>query len=206
MRLLFLSLFSLCVLAACGGDSSGGGGEGGLWPAGWPDAEARTLDPKFAPAPFSIEQLRTGCPSGARFYYRYEEAPSPPGHVLFAFDRCDEEGLDLVITDTTPEGKIQGVPESRRMSWKEFQGHNATPVEDTKMHRETIEVPAGRFDCVVYTVTSEGPDGPVTDQTWFAIDQPGPFVQRVTTLKPEQLKILKLERRELAEAESALPR
>lgn len=204
MRLFLVMSFSLVLLTACGGESQQGGDA--LWPAGWPDAAARTLDEKFAPAPYTAEQLREACPSGLRLYYEVEEQPKPPNFVLFAFDRCNEDGLDLVVSDVSPEGKILGVPESRRMSWKEFQGENATPVEYTKMHRETVEVPAGTFDCIVYTVTSEGPDGTVTDQTWFPFEQPGPFVKRVTTFSPEQKRVLRLERREVVADGNAQPR
>ena len=78
----------------------------------------------------------------------------------------------------TPDGTRLTDPETGHSTWREFQGHASMPAGRTEVAEETIDIPAGRFDCLRYTRTED--DG--VSVFWFAKAAPGmplQFEQRV---------------------------
>jgi hypothetical protein len=167
--------------------------------ADWPSAEERTLEEGFAPTPFTAAQIREGCPSGTRVLYHVEHPVKPPQRVLFSFDKADDKEVDLVITDLDLKNKVTSVPNSMRTTWEEIQARSSTPIENTVITQEQVTVPAGTFDCMLYTVTKPSEKGNVIDKFWFAYKLPGPFVKRSTQLVDEGTITLSLVSHEVVE-------
>ena len=189
---LALALASALTLGACGAEQAAAP-EGMQWPAGWPNDEARVLEKGFAPTPYSLGQLRDGCPSGLRATYRVEEPLRDAHLLLLAFDACNDIGLEFSSADLSLEGEVTGVPHASRMTWADLQAHHSTPAADTVITRATVTVPAGIFDCALYTVTRELEDGGEgQEKLWFAFDVPGLFVRRLSRVDGELVREITL--------------
>ncbi len=90
----------------------------------------------------------------------------------------DEDGGDQESWTETPDGTRLTEPATGHSTWRELQGHASMPADRTEVVDETIDLPAGRFECLRYTRTDE--DG--VSVFWFAKTAPGMplmFEQRV---------------------------
>jgi hypothetical protein len=191
MRFFAVALACLCFLAHPGcGDTPVP--EASLWPAGWPSEAERTLREGHAPTPYSSAQMKASYVSGLRATYRLEQPMGPPQEVLFSFERADDRGLDMVITEFSPEGKVASEPRSLRLAWEELRNLFSVPADSCVFRRERVTVPAGTFDCIVYTTTTKEGEQEIVDTLWFPLEKPGPFVKRVTNLGPQDQKELTL--------------
>jgi hypothetical protein len=130
--------------------------------------------PTHAPTPVSMEEIRKACPAGRTDTFRVERG----GKVILAttrFVKCDEKTAELESVTADENGKEL----HRRTSsstWAEIQAHAHFPAEATEITAETIEVPAGKFECALYVVTE--PRG--VRRLWFAKKLPGPPVKFVS--------------------------
>ena len=90
----------------------------------------------------------------------------------------DADGGEREFWTETPDGRPLTEPEREHSTWPELQGHASMRANSTRIDEETIEIPAGRFDCLRYTRV----DGDTIDTFWFATSAPGAplrFEQRV---------------------------
>ena len=90
----------------------------------------------------------------------------------------DADGGERDFWTETPEGQRLTDPEREYSTFLELQGHASMPTATTRIDEETIDIPAGHFDCLRYTRV----DGDTVDTFWFAISAPGApmrFEQRV---------------------------
>ncbi len=81
----------------------------------------------------------------------------------------DAESAEQEWWTETPAGERLTEPERARTAWLEFQGHASMPAATTDIAEESIDIPAGRYDCLRYTRT----DGDEVDTFWFAKSAPG---------------------------------
>lgn len=132
-------------------------------------SDPHVLDPDHHPTPFSAEEIRLGCPAGRTVRMRVEQVGLPPVIRTTTFVAVDAEGADQEVREQTLGGEPVGEVVRRRSTWLAFQGHASMPKAETTIHDETIEIPAGRFDCLVYTRT----DGAEVSTFWFARSAPG---------------------------------
>jgi len=56
-----------------------------------------------------------------------------------------------------------------RLTWLDLQGHASMPAATTQIVEEEIEIPAGRYACLRYTLR----DGDAISTFWFAKTAPG---------------------------------
>jgi hypothetical protein len=131
--------------------------------------DAHRLRPDHHPTPFSADEIRRGCPPGRTVRALVVEAGSEPYIAITRFVSADDEGADLEYWRETPDGAPLTDPRKHRSTWLEFQGHASMPTATTEITEETIEIPAGRFDCLRYTRT----DGDAVSTFWFAKSAPG---------------------------------
>lgn len=131
--------------------------------------DPHVLDPEHHPTPFSADEIRNGCPAGRTIRMRIERAGAEPVVRVTRFTTTDAEGADQEAWMETPEGERVGDVERRRSTWLDFQGHASMPIAETIIGEETIEIPAGVFDCLVYTRT----EGDEISTFWFAKSAPG---------------------------------
>jgi hypothetical protein len=127
------------------------------------------LRPDHRPTPFSADEIRLGCPPGRTVRSLVVQAGSEPYIGITRFVSGDAEGADQESWRETPDGVRLTEPQLSRSTWLEFQGHASMPAATTEIAEETIEIPAGRFDCLRYTRT----DGGDISTFWFARSAPG---------------------------------
>jgi hypothetical protein len=132
-------------------------------------ADDHTLRPDHHPTPFSAEEIRIGCPPGRTVRMRVVEAGEPPYVAVTRFVDGDAEGASQEFWRESLDGVRLTEPRRRRSTWLDFQGHASMPLAETTVHEETIDIPAGRYDCLVYTRT----EGDEETTFWFARSAPG---------------------------------
>jgi len=138
--------------------------------AGPENEEARRLRPDHAPAPFTAEEIRLACAEGRTDTYRVELRSEKPAKHTLKFLKCDREGAEVESTNTLEDGTVKTTKE--RQAWVDFQTQASFPEIDTKITEETIEVPAGKFECWLYTVQKKEGD-PAVVRLYFAKKLPG---------------------------------
>jgi hypothetical protein len=132
-------------------------------------ADPHVLDPEHLPTPFTAEEIRIGCPPGRTIRMRVFEAGQPPYVGVTKFVTGDADGADQESWRETPDGARLTEPRRRRSTWLEFQAHASMPRATTVIEPETVDLPAGRYDCLRYT-RREGDEETVF---WFARSAPG---------------------------------
>jgi hypothetical protein len=127
--------------------------------------------------PFSAERIREATPKGRKYRFKVTPTGQPaaiqeieftdvnPTHATMrqrAFDTAGTPTRDEVIT---------------LIGWDELESHGRFPAAQTRIEAQSLTVPAGRFDCWVYTVQRDDE----TVRSWFAHDLPGaPIAQEVS--------------------------
>jgi len=132
--------------------------------------EARRLRPDHAPTPFTADEIREACPEGRTDTYRIELRSEKPAKYTLKFLKCDREGAEVESTNIPEDGKPKTTKD--RQAWVDFQTQASFLEIDTKITDETIETPAGKFECRVYTVQKREGD-PAVVRMYFAKKLPG---------------------------------
>lgn len=131
--------------------------------------DAHRLRPDHAPTPFSAAEIRAGCQPPRAITLRIEPAGAEPFIRVNRFLEADDDGAlqeaQRLALDGTPLDEV----DVRRVTWLGFQSHASFPLAATTISEETIELPAGTFDCWCYLVR----DGASEQRFWFARELPG---------------------------------
>ena len=132
-------------------------------------SDPHQLRPDHLPTPFSAAEIRVGCPPGRTVRSLVTEGDAAPFVHVVRFVAVDDDGAEQESWTETVDGVPTTEPKRRRSTWLEFQGHASMPAATTEIAEETIEIPAGRFDCLRYTRR----DGTSVSTFWFARSAPG---------------------------------
>jgi hypothetical protein len=132
-------------------------------------ADPHQLRPDHLPTPFSAAEIRIGCPAGRTVRSLVSENGAEPFVHVVRFVTVDEDGADQESWRESVDGAPTTEVKQRRSTWLEFQGHASMPAATTEIAEETIEIPAGRFDCMRYTRR----DVDTVSTFWFARSAPG---------------------------------
>jgi hypothetical protein len=127
------------------------------------------------PAPFTWEEIRAATKSGRTYRYRVEVPGKPPRERVLTFVKVDDSGCEIFAGGENP----------KRMGWPTLQKHSEFPQDLVTTREETVKLPGGKFDCMVYEV--RGNDGEVTTY-YFARTLPGAPVLFYTEQDGERLK------------------
>lgn len=160
------AILAMAALSACGGTPAPAPRSA---PPPAPIAEAVKAPVELAPLPFTAAQIRDATRNGRRYTFRIEVPGEPTVIEHITFFRVNAEGASLSIGGTSSDGKAFGTSPDR-VTWEDLSRHGAFPKAATSIAEETVEVPAGKFACAVYTVHK--PDGTVARYA-FAKDLPG---------------------------------
>lgn len=126
-----------------------------------------------APPPFTAEQIRDATAPGRTYVYRIQSAQAPPVIVRMAFVSVTLEGATIRHTTTSESGERLGEPEDSWSTWDGLVGHALWPASVTTIGDAEVEVPAGRFDAVQYTIVTDREGHRGVTQAWFARTLPG---------------------------------
>lgn len=124
-----------------------------------PEEMAAKKGPVY-PAPFTWEEIRAVTKSGRTYRYRVEVPGKPPRERVVTFVKVDDDGCEIFSGGENP----------KRLGWSTLQKHSEFPQDRVTTREETVKLPGGKFDCMVYEV--RGKDGEVTTY-YFARTLPG---------------------------------
>jgi hypothetical protein len=150
--------------------ASGALGCGGSAP---PPAAPAAADDAPAPYPFTVAEIRIGCPTGRTLEYRVEPAGQPAHVERWTFTPVDDDTVKVTTAKFDPVGNPAGDPTSDTAKWAELHEHAHFMHAQTKIYNESITVPAGTFEVLKYVVTN----GDEVKTLWFARSLPGPPVK-----------------------------
>ena len=123
-------------------------------------SETKAVKGSVAAAPFTWEQIRAATKNGRTYRYRVEVPGKPPKERTVTFTKVDENGAEIFAGGDAP----------RRMGWPSLQKDAEFPKDKVTKHEESVKLPAGKFDCIVYEV--RGSNGEVWTY-FFAKSLPG---------------------------------
>jgi hypothetical protein len=132
-------------------------------------AAAPKATPEFAPTPYTAEQIRDATHLGRTYEFKREVAGRPPATRTMTFVRVSLLDADVKSTTRDEAGKDLEPAETSTSTWEEFRKHAEFPKAVVTITEETVTVPAGKFDCVVYSVAGEG----TVTRFFFAKSMPG---------------------------------
>ena len=136
------------------------------------------MSPDRAPTPFSAEEIAAGCRPGRLSIYRITEQGAPTIELRWEFTGGDAETAEYVAQPHDERGGELAPPIPTTAAWTELQAHASYPEDFTTISIETIEVPAGTFECWKYVVD----DGRTVSRAWFPMDLPGPPALKVDSV------------------------
>lgn len=131
--------------------------------------DPHVLRPDHLPTPFTAAEIRAGCPPGRTVRSLVVETGAESIVRVTRFVSCDADGADRESWAETPDGRRLTEPTPDHSTWLEFQEHASMPADATRIDEETIEIPAGTYDCLRYTRV----DGDTIATFWFAKAAPG---------------------------------
>jgi hypothetical protein len=161
------------------------------------DERSSVATGELAPHPYTPDQIRRANPPKTVLVHRMEGADGTFIQTMSFLRPADEKMTSIQIKRMNENGKTLSQPEESRATWVELRDHASFPAARTVRTQDQIETPAGRFDCLLYTVRGEEPANPTIARLWFAFDQPGPPVVYETELDGRILsRMVLLERRQ----------
>ena len=131
--------------------------------------DPRVVDPGHAPTPFTVAEIRRGCPEGRRVTVRHVDPNRQSSYWTTTFAECGEAKTVLVNQEIDEQGKPIGEASRFTATWDELQAHASFPVEQTTITRESVATSLGERDCLRYDID----DGERIRTLWFATDLPG---------------------------------
>jgi hypothetical protein len=145
-------------------------------------------EPDLATPPFTAEQIRDATRAGRSYEFKMEAAGQPAVIHKITFVEVTAEHATAEAIDLDASGKPLGPAERGTSTWAELVGHAAYPRSSTVISDESVEVPAGKFECMLYTVV----EGPLRKRTYFARSLPGAPVLMVVEQDGQVLQTLTL--------------
>jgi hypothetical protein len=136
-----------------------------------PEAGAATF-----PTPYTAAQIRDATRPGRAYTWRVQAMGKPAFERTVTFTHVDADGAELVS-----DGSLQ------RVSWEDLRKHAEFPHASVTTRDETVTVPAGSFDCVVYVVEDRAEGEGETSTFYFAKGLPGAPVLFFTEKGGERL-------------------
>ncbi|MCK6550514.1 hypothetical protein L6R52_32050 [Myxococcota bacterium] len=127
---------------------------------------------ELAPIPFSAEQIRDATRVGRTYVWAVEMGGKPAGQRKVRFTAVDEAGATMESSNLDPAGNVVGPVKTSTSTWAQLRRHASYP-KDAVISDVVVEVPAGRFDCVLYSFTVEQEGKKVGNRVYFPKDFPG---------------------------------
>ncbi len=145
--------------------------------------QANLMTPGHAPTPYSAAEIREGCPVGREIVLLIEHGSEAPAVQTIRFLTAGEEGAEQETQTSRANGEPHGEAQRSTSTWDQLQAHASYPESATSIEEVDLDIQAGSFRCLRYTVT----DGTTVSTFWFAKTLPGMPV-KVTTVEDGDLK------------------
>ena len=146
--------------------------------------------------PFSAAQIRDASRKGRTYTFQLSSEKGVIHHRI-RFLAVSPESMTLEMQDFDPDGTPLNDTRRHTGTWAELEGHATYPKAATVLTDAEITVPAGTYDCWVYTVTEAKNGGTEVTTAAFAKAIPGAPVwhtvvrdgQAVTTMELVKLDL-----------------
>jgi|GEM_PF-589910 len=143
-------------------------------PAAAPASDAQRSAADSAPTPYTAAQIRDASRAGRTYVYRVEGPDAPPRTTTITFVEVTPQGTTTRSTTVDEKSGAPVQPEkTSRATWEELRRHAEFPRDATTITDETTTVPAGTFDCKVYTVVEKKDATAPHMRFYFAKTMPG---------------------------------
>jgi len=157
-------------------------------------APARQVEPwpttGKGPTPYTADQIRDAHPSGTVLRFRVTTPAMGVVTQSMLFSESDAEGT-TVRQRNEKDGKLVGEEAVQRAGWQELRDHALFDAEMTTRETASVTVPAGTYDCWLYTMRQVALPG-VVQRLYFAHKKPGPPVLLVTETDGEEVLRMEL--------------
>lgn len=132
---------------------------------------------RFAPTPYTAEQIRDATKVGRTYEFITEKPEGPPQRTRMKFVAVTAQGATVEEVTLDGTGKPTGKTARGDSTWAELRDHAKYPKAGTTIEETTTITPAGTFACKRYTVVEQKPEGEARTIACFANDLPGPPVE-----------------------------
>jgi len=152
-----------------------------------PKPDSHVLAAGKAPTPYTADEIRAASPEGRTSLFRITGG----GRTLlvrFRFGESDAETCRMETLQLDADKQPLAKPSSVNARWRDLQAHASFDKSSVKIGEESVEVPFGKFACLLYTVT--GPKG--VQRFYFAKELPGPPVKMEVEVGGQVLQTMEL--------------
>ena len=132
----------------------------------------------LAPHVHTVEQLRASMPVGTVIRLRVRAAGAPEVEQRWEVTAADALGVTIASRVLGADGALLKDEGASTSTWAELYSHADFPADRTLVGPSSVDVPAGHFETVLYTVIGTPEEGgrDFVKQLHFAKDLPGPPV------------------------------
>ncbi len=142
--------------------------------------------------PVTLGAFRAAFPAGTTIRMRVTAPGQPVVESLWRWVEVNAEGGKMSSQVFAVDGTLLEDEGTSDTPWIELMGHASFPKAQTVVSRAVVDVPAGRFETTLYTVTKPGEDGVMQVHRYHFVDQlPGPPVQYTT--EREGVEVFRME-------------
>jgi hypothetical protein len=130
----------------------------------------------FAPLPWSVEDVKKSWAPGVVFQYDIAAQKRPNLTFKSVISAVNAEGFTVVETSRSERGQEE-TSQPRTRKWGEYLKGLQFDKPRTEVSEETVETPAGKFPCRLYTLVRKGDSFSGTQKVWLAQKEPGLIVK-----------------------------
>lgn len=146
--------------------------------------------PELATPPFTAEQIRDATKVGRTYRFVMHQGEQDL-NVTVRFTEVTPEGatIERSVVDAGGNTLDQG---KEQTTWAQLVDHAAFPANATEITETAVEVPAGKFDALLYTITTEQEGNRVVSHMYFAKSLPGAPVKAAVTVGDQPMFSMEL--------------
>jgi predicted small lipoprotein YifL len=146
--------------------------------------------PRLATPPFTAEQIRDATKVGRTYRFVMHQGEQDL-NVTVRFSAVTPEGatIERNVVDASGNTLDQGTEET---TWEQLMDHAAFPADATEIAETTVEVPAGKFDVLLYTIKTEQEGKAVVSRMYFARSLPGAPIKAEVTIGDQPMFSMEL--------------
>jgi hypothetical protein len=146
--------------------------------------------PALAPPPFTAEQIRDATKVGRTYRFAMRQGEQTATVTMrFTAVSAERATIERSVTDASGNALDQGTDEA---TWADLVDHASYPADATEITETTVEVPAGKFDALLYTVTADQDGKAFVSRMYFAKSLPGAPVKAEITVGDQSMLSMEL--------------
>lgn len=141
--------------------------------------EPKKEEPKADEAiglPWTADEIKKSVKKGSSMLFKNEQTMGEKTTVTYTkveITAVTDEGYTLKNTNLDSDKKEVGTPSEKTEKWADYMAKMKFTKADTTVTEGSVETPAGKFDCKVYTQVQKRGRGELTVKFYFPKDKPG---------------------------------